>query len=503
MKGIMIQGTSSDAGKSFLATIFCRLLSKEGVKVAPFKSQNMSNNSYVTRDGFEIGRAQGIQAEAANTEASPYMNPILLKPTSQQSSEVILFGRPLATLSGMAYRETFYEKGLDAIQMALGKLRETYQAVVIEGAGSPVEINLKKRELVNMKVAELADVPVLLVSDIERGGVFASIVGTLELMDPLERARVKGLLINKFRGDIRLFEDGVAWLEKRTGLPVLGVIPFMESHMIEAEDSLSLNGRFMSQPGKALDIAIIKLPYISNYTDFEPLLFEDDVSVRWVDSGDSLDNPDCVIIPGTKSTIHDLRQLKQLGLDYAIRNYYHNGGRILGVCGGYQMLCAELVDEHGTDTGLPGSVEDGLSLIPARTMFSREKTTVRTKGEFHNTNDREPIPVQGYEIHLGYSEWKDEPSGKAFLRLEGGNAEGYYSENGRLIGTYIHHLFHNDEWRTFWLNQLRRKKQLPEQQAVSSGDKRSTRFDSVAEEIRPHLQWEKIKTIMEEWSPKT
>lgn len=247
MKGIMIQGTASDVGKSLIVTALCRMFANDGVKVVPFKSQNMSNNSYVTKDGKEIGRAQGIQAEAAKIEATVWMNPILLKPRSNQDSEIVYLGKALKTLSGRGYRETFYEKGLEVIQKSLNQLSSEYELVVIEGAGSPVEINLKDRELVNMKVAELADVPVILVADIDRGGVFASIVGTIELFEPEERQRVAGIIINKFRGDISLFEDGIQWLEKKTGIPVLGVLPYVEKHMIDGEDSLSLSNQFSNR----------------------------------------------------------------------------------------------------------------------------------------------------------------------------------------------------------------------------------------------------------------
>ena len=282
MKGVMIQGTASDVGKSLIATALCRLFANEGLKVAPFKSQNMSNNSYVTSDGLEIGRAQGIQAEAAKIEATVWMNPILLKPRSDQESEIVLLGKAVETLSGKGYRETFYEKGLEVIHKALNQLSKEYELLILEGAGSPVEMNLKDRELVNMKIAELADVPVFLVADIDRGGIFASIVGTLELLTDEERKRVKGILINKFRGDINLFTDGVKWLEEKTGIPVLGVLPYVNNHMIDREDSLSINEfRRMKKKGD-LDIVVIQLPYSSNISDIEPFLYEEDVCLRFV-----------------------------------------------------------------------------------------------------------------------------------------------------------------------------------------------------------------------------
>ncbi|RFU62399.1 cobyric acid synthase [Peribacillus glennii] len=503
MKGIMVQGTSSDAGKSFITTVFCRLLANEGVKVAPFKSQNMSNNSYVTVDGFEIGRAQGIQAEAANTEASVWMNPILLKPRSDQSSEIVLFGKPNRTLSGMSYRESFYEEGLEAIKLSLAKLGEIYEALVMEGAGSPVEINLKDRELVNMKVAEVADVPVILVADIERGGIFASIIGTLELLEPSERNRVKGIIVNKFRGDIRLFKDGVSWIEEKTGIPVLGVIPYVSGHMIEGEDSLSLADRFSADKKASIDLAVVKLPLLSNYTDMEPFLYEQDVSVRWVEDASSLGNPDALIIPGTKSTISDLRYLKKIGLAEKVQDYFQSGGTLIGICGGFQMLSEELIDPEGTDTGKKGTKEKGLGLLPAKTVFSTKKKTIRTKGAPHPLTDlKETAQFEGYEIHLGHSIWDEKNKKLPFLILDTGEEEGYYAENGRLIGTYMHHLFHNDEWRTMWLNRLRKEKDLPLFETTVMNTMKLKKFDDVVEQIRPFLKWDKVKEIMADWSRK-
>jgi adenosylcobyric acid synthase len=307
----MIPGTSSDVGKSLIVTALCRMFANEGTKAVPFKSQNMSNNSYVTVDGKEIGRAQGIQAESAKTEATVWMNPILLKPRSDSQAEVVFLGKASESLSGREYRERFYEKGIEVIKQSLSILEKEYNLIIVEGAGSPAEINLKDREIVNMKVAEIADVPVVLVSDIDRGGVFASIVGTLELLEPEERKRVAGLIINKFRGDLSLFEEGVRWLEEKTGIPVLGVLPYLENHMIDGEDSLSIGQQFRGKKTAPLDIAIIHLPYISNYSDLEPFLYEEDVSLRWVKDSSEFGHPDAVIIPGTKSTcsrvLHDLK----------------------------------------------------------------------------------------------------------------------------------------------------------------------------------------------------
>ncbi|MEN8697877.1 cobyric acid synthase [Bacillus infantis] len=494
MKGIMIQGTASDVGKSFIATALCRLLSNEGLRVAPFKSQNMSNNSYATADGREIGRAQGIQAEAARAEATVWMNPILLKPKSDMSSEVVLLGKAVRTYSGRSYRENFYEKGLAVIQESLKKLEADFDVIVAEGAGSPVEINLKDRELVNMKVADLADIPVILAADIDRGGVFASIIGTLELLTPEERLRVKGLIINKFRGDPDLFADGISWLEERTGIPVLGVLPHLENHMIDGEDSLSLEGSFYKKAGGRIDIAVIRLPYISNYSDIEPFLCEEDVSVRWVKDAAEFGEPDAVIIPGTKSTIHDLQFLRSSGLERSIACFAEEGGRIAGICGGYQMLGEQLYDPEGTDSGTIGLKEKGMGLIAADTTFFRDKITVQAKGSYIASAGFGSGSVEGYEIHLGQTAKKGIDAGRSLFLMEDGREEGY--SGGKIIGTYLHHVFHNDTFRNRWLESIRKEKGLPQKEPVRIGDMKDERFEKLASEAKQHLQWDKIKEII-------
>lgn len=500
MKGIMIQGTASDVGKSLIVTALCRMFANEGVKVAPFKSQNMSNNSYVTVDGKEIGRAQGIQAEAAKTCATVWMNPILLKPRSNEVSEVVYLGKASETLSGMEYRETFYEKGLAVIKKSLLELAKNYEMVVIEGAGSPAEMNLKDRDLVNMKVAEIADVPIVLVSDIDRGGVFASIFGTLELLEPAERKRVKGLIINKFRGDLRLFADGVRWLEEKTGIPVLGVLPVLGNHRIDSEDSLSIQSRFPASKG-AIDLAVLQLPFISNYSDVEPFLSEKDVSLRWVKNAAEFGTPDAVIIPGTKSTIRDLQFLRKQKLDQLIQEHLDHGGCLVGICGGYQMLGEQLMDEFGSDTGVPNSSIKGLGLIPAETVFHQGKSTIRVSAQLHQDTGMSPeLRLEGYEIHLGKTTIRQE--GCSFLRTGSGRDDGFYGENGKIIGTYLHHLFHNDEWRTQWLNRIRKQKGLPPQDLVHVQNDHDQRFDVLAREMKHHLKWELLKEIIRGWQTK-
>jgi adenosylcobyric acid synthase len=501
MKGVMIQGTASDVGKSLIVTALCRMFANDGVKVVPFKSQNMSNNSYVTKDGKEIGRAQGIQAEAAKIEATVWMNPILLKPRSNQDSEIVYLGKSLKTLSGRGYRDSFYEKGLDVIKKSLEHLSSEYELVVIEGAGSPVEINLKDRELVNMKVAELADVPVILAADIDRGGVFASIVGTLELLEPEERQRVAGIIINKFRGDISLFEDGIHWLEKKTGIPVLGVLPYVENHMIDGEDSLSLNNQFSSRKKGNLDIAVIHLPFVSNYSDLEPFLYDEDVSIRWVKQFSEFGNPDAVIIPGTKSTIHDLNTLRDRQLDILIQKHIEHGGYVVGICGGYQILGEEIIDEMGSDTGIPNKSVAGLGWIPGRTTFYDEKETVRAAGVYHeNTGLITNGKLEGYEIHLGKTVLHQQ--GCSFLVLENGKEEGYYGKNGQIIGTYLHHLFHNDEWRNHWLNMIRKSKGLHSKETIYISEYKDKRYDEIAGNMRAHLNFERLNDIIHKWCSK-
>lgn len=501
MKGIMLQGTSSDAGKSLIATAFCTLFRELGYKVAPFKSQNMSNNSYVTIDGKEIGRAQGIQAEAAGVHASVYMNPILLKPRNDRRAEVVLFGESYETYEGKEYRKRFYEIGLQAIQTSFQKLNEEHNFLVIEGAGSPVEINLNDRELVNMKVAELADVPVILVADIERGGVFASIVGTLELLSNEDRKRVKGILINKFRGDLSLFENGIQWIEEKTGVKVLGVIPYLYDHMIDSEDSLSIRSRFQQYEEKELDIAVIKLPFISNYTDVEPFLFEEDVSIRFVEHPKQFGQPDALIIPGTKSTISDLQWLKEVKLDKTIKQYEKSGGTIIGICGGYQMMSETLVDEAGSDTGQRGYQITGLQLIPSVTTFLPKKKTIRSKGILHSNTGFSNLSVDGYEIHLGTTETQFNNLVSPFIITENGS-DGASYDNGRVIGTYFHHIFENDSFRSEWLNRLRKKKGLSRNEVVRIKQQKAKYYERLANHVKEHIDMNYLIELVETWEKK-
>ncbi|WP_227394505.1 cobyric acid synthase [Jeotgalibacillus aurantiacus] len=486
MKGIMLQGTSSDVGKSLIATLFCRILSDEGIRVAPFKSQNMSNNSYVTKDGLEIGRAQGIQAEAARVEPDVRMNPILLKPQNDRAAEVVLLGKRHASFSGMDYREQFYETGKKAIQEALALLNREFEMVVIEGAGSPVEMNLQSRELVNMAVAEMADVPVLLIADIDRGGVFASIAGTLALLPDEHRRRVKGIIINKFRGDRALFDDGVQWIEDFTGLPVVGVLPYIEHHGIEQEDSLGV--RAVQSPGKGtLSAAIIDLPFISNFTDIEKLAADPEVMIEWVKRQEDLKHtPDLILLPGTKSTIQALRTLKELGWQEALMRFHQKGVWLMGICGGFQMMGEMLHDPEGIDSG-EATAEHGFGLFDIETVFGQEKRVLQRRGTFIGSGEK----VAGYEIHLGETLPQESSRFQPLIEFDTGELDGLLSEEDRLIGTYLHDIFRETTARTYVLDLIRGKKlEKPLKEEVDP-------YDELADRLKPHLDWPLIRKLME------
>ncbi|EPZ39505.1 MULTISPECIES: cobyric acid synthase [Anoxybacillus] len=451
---IMFQGTHSDAGKSVIATAFCRIFARKGWKTAPFKSQNMSLNSYVTIDGKEIGRAQGVQAEAAGVLATTYMNPILIKPSRDQEAQIVVHGKPYKNMQAGAYRTEFFHTGLNIIQQSLDVLMKQYDRLVIEGAGSPAEVNLNDRELVNMRVARMANAPVVLIGDIERGGVFASLVGTLQLLDECDRKRVIGVIINKFRGDVALLQPGLRWFEQYTGVPVLGVVPYVHLR-IDAEDSVTLS-RYATKKDdtKAIDVAVIQYPRMSNFTDIDPFFAEPDCSVRFVTDASLLGEPDILILPGSKNTIEDVQFLKETGLFVAIRRLYERSDTIMiGICGGYQMLGERIKDPFHVETSLDEI--EGLNLLPIETTLACEKTTVLCEGIL--TFQRETFHVSGYEIHMGRSIVK---SGAPLISLNG-KTDGCKTKDERIIGTYMHDLFHNDAFRHHLLNDVRRKKQLP------------------------------------------
>lgn len=489
MKGVMIQGTASDVGKSYITTAICRILSNKGVKVSPYKSQNMSNNSYVTIDGKEIGRAQGVQAEAARALPSAFMNPILLKPKKDSESEIILMGDVYKSLPGLKYHKEFtMTKGIEVVKQTLKHIEENFEAIVIEGAGSPAEVNLNSKEIVNMRVAELANVPVILVADIDRGGSFASLVGTIELTFE-HKHRIKGVIFNKFRGDIRLLEDGLKWFEEYTGIPVLGVVPYLSDVYVEVEDAQSDLLKNAFSVDKPLDVAVIHMERVSNNTDVEPFIHESDVSIRIVKDSSEFGNPDAVIIPGTKSTIGDLRVLKEKGLDKAIINYAKNGGNIFGVCGGYQVLGNSLKDPIAVDNNTH-DIEQGLGLLNVETTFYANKKVRQISG-VTNSN----IAVSGYEIHLGQTNIIDDS--KPFAKLSDGTFDGCISNIYNIQATYLHNIFHNDIFRNEWLNKIRKAKGQNVRPVVDTTKIKEDSYEKLAKIVEENINMELLMNLVE------
>ncbi|MCZ8519378.1 MULTISPECIES: cobyric acid synthase [Paenibacillus] len=505
---VMLQGTASDVGKSLLTAAFCRILLQDGRRVAPFKSQNMSLNSYVTPDGKEIGRAQGMQADACRIPATTDMNPILLKPKKDMVAQVVVHGKPYQDLDARTYRERYLPEAEGVVKEALARLRSVHDVVVMEGAGSPAEVNLKDRDIVNMRLAGWADAPVLLVADIDRGGVFASIVGTLEILSPEERARVRGFVINKFRGDVTLLQPGIDWLEARTGIPVLGVIPYLPQLGLEDEDSASLERRLAeaarSQPaGKlpadTLDIAVLRLPRLSNFTDADPLAFEPDVRLRFVTSPEEFGQPDAVIVPGSKNTVDDLLFLRSSGLDRKLLAYAAEGGFVTGICAGYQMLGTRLLDPELVESDRERL--DGLGLLPTETVFAAEKRTVQASGVSHLYGGG--FRVEGYEIHMGRTTFLEPVEHPFLLQESAGSAagvpDGAATADGRCWGTYLHGVLHNDDFRRAWLNRIRESRGLsPLPAELRFAERREAAFDRLAEHVRLHLDMERFYEMIRE-----
>jgi adenosylcobyric acid synthase len=452
---LMIQGSSSSAGKSLLVTALCRIYARRGIRVAPFKAQNMSNNAAVCADGGEIGRAQALQAAACSLAPTVDMNPVLIKPEADSRSQIILMGRAWQTLEA----KTYYEKKeilWKYVAESLDRLRDTYDLVIIEGAGSPAELNLKRGDIVNMAVAQYAHSPVLLVGDIDRGGIFAQLLGTLWLLEPEERALVRGLVVNKFRGDLSLFKDGVDILEQKGGIPVLGVIPYLRGLNLPDEDAVSVEvAARATEPASAsqIDIAVLALPRIANFDDFDSLRAEPGVHLRHVESMEQLGTPHAIIIPGTKSTMADLEWLRQTGLMKAISNFAENGGAVVGICGGYQMLGRSIHDPHHVESK-NDSIE-GLGLLPVVTAFAQKKATYQVRAKILKFDSLDGEMIEGYEIHMG------ETTGQTpWVQIVSRNGEqvrvldGSVSPNGKVWGCYIHGLFNNDAFRYTWLKSL-------------------------------------------------
>ncbi|MBR2683435.1 MAG: cobyric acid synthase [Atopobiaceae bacterium] len=497
VKPLMIQGTMSGAGKSLLVAGFCRVLAQDGVRVAPFKSQNMALNSAVTRDGLEIGRAQALQAQAAGIEPTVDMNPILLKPTSDVGSQVIVRGKPLATMPAREYFR--FKSGLKkTILQSYDTLARTHDVIIIEGAGSPVELNLKQDDIVNMGMAKLVSSPVLLVGDIDRGGVFAQLVGTMMLLEPDERELVKATVVNKFRGDASLFDTGLDILRERTGIPVAGLIPWMHLDL-EDEDSMS-DRLFRSKASALVDIAVIRLPKISNFTDFMALDALDDVCVRYVGTPSELGNPDLLILPGTKATMADLMWLRTNGLEAAILKAASSGLPVLGICGGYQMLGESISDPMGVEGG--GALR-GLGLLPVRTTFAGEKRTTHSQGAFLDVYgalaELSGVGVAGYEIHMGQTV---RVGGEALMRLERPDEAPMEAgcQHGNVYGCYLHGLCDHAAVSQALVRALLRRKGLINvaAQAQDFASYREQQLDVLAEGIRKSMDMDLIYRIIEE-----
>ena len=491
-KCIMIQGTMSGAGKSLLCAALCRIFAQDGYRVAPFKSQNMALNSFVTRDGLEMGRAQVVQAQAAGVEPDVRMNPILLKPSSDVGSQVIVNGKVQGQMPAAEYFR--HKKQLiPDILAAYNSLAEEYDIIVIEGAGSPAEINLKKDDIVNMGLAELVDAPVLLVGDIDRGGVFAQLYGTVELLEPKERARIQGLVINKFRGDVEILRPGLAMLEEKTRLPVLGVVPYLK---VDIEDEDSLSDRLQSrQTVKPLEIAVLRLPHISNFTDFIPLEQHPLLGVRYVRTTRELGNPDLVLLPGTKNTVEDLLWLRQCGLEAAVLKLAARGTPVLGVCGGYQMLGKTLDDSAGSESGSP-CVLNGLGLLPTHTVFTAEKC--RAQVQAVAAAPFAGAVLTGYEIHTG----RTEVMGSPFCRQADGTPEGCVQDN--VFGTYLHGLFDSGELTEKLAEYLCRRKGLDPGKTtpIRMETYRNQQLDLLADGVRSALDWKAVYGAMGMQPPK-
>ncbi len=510
-KTLMVQGTASTVGKSTLVTGLCRIFAQDGWRVAPFKAQNMALNSFVTRDGGEIGRAQAVQAEAAGVAPIVEMNPILLKPEGMSRSQVIVLGRPLDTMEARDYyrdRSRLFE----VVCQALARLREEYDLIILEGAGSPVELNLAEYDLVNMPVARLAESPVILVGDIDRGGIFASLLGTLMLLEPEDRARVKGLVVNKFRGDLSLWRSGEQLLAERSGVPVLGTVPFFDDIRIAEEDSVALDEgtasmlqRQQHQGKGVLEVVVVRLPYLSNFDEFDALAAEPVVRLRVAASPAEFPaQPDLIILPGTKNTLSDLAWLWRQGLAQHIRQCAQQGCAVLGLCGGYQMLGERLSDDVGAEADA-GTVEPGLNLLPVETFFEpiSEKITQRSeaqvdvsalRGLFAHMHGQR---FQAYQIHVGRTVTigRNGQGGTYAFETPPTGKDGWLSAGGWCAGCYLHGLFENDNFRQSMIAALagRRSAQLVLPEGVSFN--RHVAYDKLAGFLRQHIDILRLKAL--------
>ncbi len=493
-KSLMVQGTGSSVGKSVLCAAFLRIMKQDGYTVAPFKAQNMALNSFVTKAGLEMGRAQVTQAQAAGLEPDVRMNPVLLKPTSDRRSQVIVDGKAIGTMTAMEYHK--YKPALrQSIRKTYDALEDTVDCVVIEGAGSPAEINLREGDIVNMSMAKSADAPVILVGDINLGGVFASLLGTVMLLTDEERARVKGVIINKFRGDVKILEPGLRMLEERIHIPVLGVVPWMD---VELEDEDSVTERFERKGGEGdLDVAVVKLRHISNFTDFQSLALQPGVKVRYAQTTKELENADLIVLPGTKNTIEDLIDLRNRGMDAAIVRHARNGGMVIGVCGGYQMLGRVLHDPDHVESRVPDLA--GLDLLDMEVTFEKEKYTAQASGTVSCASgwlaEANGITVDGYEIHAGQN--KLGAQAVPWLQI-GDRTDGIMNQNGNVMGSYLHGLFDDGQLFAAIASHIRRQKGLEDeaQAPVSFEVFREREFDRIADIVRASVDMDAVYRII-------
>ena len=514
MAKIMVQGTASSVGKSILVTALCRILKQDGYSVCPFKSQNMSLNSYITLDGKEMGRAQVLQAYAAGLEPEVYMNPILLKPTSDKKCQIIVNGKVFGNSTAMEYHNMKLEFK-DMLKQQFEELEKKFDIIVMEGAGSPAEINLRDRDIVNMGMAELIDAPVILAGDIDKGGVFASLAGTLLLLNEDEKKRVKATIINKFRGDVEILKPGLTMLEDIIHIPCAGVVPYFKLDLEDEDGAVEFNKKITAP----IDIAVIKLPHISNFTDLDALKAEEDVSIRFVTNKEELGTPDLLIIPGTKNTIEDLISLRNSGLEEFIIKYSKEGN-ILGICGGYQMLGNSLNDPYGVETNLEKI--EGMKLLDIDTVFEEEKITTRVKARSINMRDTNAahsekddleshsnisIEAYGYEIHMGICKYGH--NSKPLFEIYDKNDQHSFAEDkatlsldgainaaGNIMGTYIHGILDGVEFREHIVNTLRIKKGMEPKKSKIYESLREKELDKLATIVRESIDMDAIYTIL-------
>lgn len=497
-KTLMVVGSMSSAGKSLLVTALCRIFARRGVRVAPFKAQNMSNNAAVCPDGGEIGRAQALQAAAAGLIPTVDMNPVLIKPEGDSRSQVILMGHPWCTLQA----KTYYEKKESLwtyITASLDRLCAAYDLVILEGAGSPAELNLKRNDIVNLSVAQYIHAPVLLVGDIDRGGIFAQLLGTLWLLDPAERSLIHGFIVNKFRGDRTLFDEGVNILERKGEIPVLGVIPYLRQLNLPDEDAVSVE-RFASRvrPKAQIQIAALAFPCIANFDDFDPLKAEKGLDFYYIHSLEDWGAPDAILLPGTKSTMADLEWMRQTGLAEAVTQFAQSGGAVAGICGGYQMLGERIEDPLHVESGVAGL--DGLGLLPISTRFSTEKATFQVQAHIQKGpgwfGAVRNMPLNGYEIHTG-----DTLSGTPWVLIDRRNAkpvhvpDGCVSADGKVWGCYLHGLFANDDFRHAWLRSLGWRSE----DVISQADSFQQSLEVLANTVESAMNMDLLNQII--WNP--